>query len=92
MYQNKKASLCRRYIRVPHIGAFLIWKCKFCREAFIIKTLDSIAKASGVKLALPNVAPIIGGGLTIVFIVFCWKMWKQGSLRIQKLLNEDFEA
>jgi hypothetical protein len=31
-------------------------------------------------------------GLTIVFIVFCWKMWKQGSLRIQKLLNEDFEA
>jgi RsiW-degrading membrane proteinase PrsW (M82 family) len=45
-----------------------------------------------ILFALPNVAPIISGGLTIVFIVFCWKMWKQGSLRIQKLLNEDFEA
>ena len=39
-----------------------------------------------------NVAPAISGILLIVFLVFCHKMWKYGSKRIQEHLKRDIEV
>ena len=40
-------------------------------------------------LFITDVTPSISGILTIVFLVFCHKMWKYGSSRIQVFLNRD---
>ena len=34
-------------------------------------------------------APALSGILTVLFLVFCWKMWKQGHKRIQEHLEND---
>lgn len=98
-------GISRALFAVPaHFGFGILMgyyysKARFCtrnrstnRALILIAPILAHGLYDAILFALPNVAPIIGGGLTIVFIVFCWKMWKQGSLRIQKLLNEDFEA
>ena len=40
-------------------------------------------------LFVMNVTPIISGLLLIVFLVFCHKMWRYSSQRIEKHLNRD---
>lgn len=40
-------------------------------------------------LFIINVTPAISGILLIVFLVFCHKMWKYGSKRIQEHLVRD---
>lgn len=34
-------------------------------------------------------APALSGILTVLFLVFCWKMWKQGHKRIKEHLEND---
>ena len=43
-------------------------------------------------LFIINVTPAISGILLIVFLVFCHKMWKYGSKRIQEHLKRDIEV
>ena len=40
-------------------------------------------------LFISSVTPYVSGLLTIVFLVFCYKMWKYGSARIGELLQRD---
>ena len=40
-------------------------------------------------LFIINVTPAISGVLLIVFLVFCHKMWKYGSQRIEEHLMRD---
>lgn len=72
-------SLAKFYPKTPKKNKVLI----LVAPILVHGVYDSI-------LFIINVTPAISGFLLIVFLVFCHKMWKYGSKRIQEHLKRDF--
>lgn len=71
-------SLARFYPETPQKNKVLVLAAPIIAHGLY----DSI-------LFVINAAPMISGVLIIVFLVFCHKLWKYGSAKIQELLNRD---
>ena len=74
-------SLARFYPKAPKKNKVLI----LVAPIIVHGLYDSI-------LFIINVTPTISGILLVIFLVFCHKMWKYGSKRIQEHLKRDIEV
>ncbi len=45
-----------------------------------------------ILMSLPSVSPVMALVLFVMFLLFCFKMWRHGSARIEELLRKDADV